>query len=256
MTPPLPPALLARPIAHRALHGPGAPENSLEAIRAAAAAGYGIEVDVQLTADGRAVVFHDPALERMTAHAGAVRDLDAAALVTLPLRGGGTIPTLEEALAAAGDAPVLIEVKDQSGALSAAGTGPLERAVARAVAAHSGPVAVMSFNPHAAAALRQIAPALPRGLTTCAFAPGDWPGVPAGRLAELRAVDPEAAGAAFVSHDRRDLGAVAGLRARGVPVLTWTIRSEAEAEAALARADQITFEGYRPALRPPHRPAP
>ena len=243
----IPPALLARPIAHRALHGPGAPENSLEAIRAAAAAGYGIEIDVQLTADGRAIVFHDPALERMTARAGAVRDLDAAALAALPLRGGGTLPTLEDALAAAGDAPVLIEVKDQSGDLTAAGTGPLERAVARAAAGHRGPIAAMSFNPSSVTILRDLAPALPRGLVTCAFAPEDWPGVPAGRLAELRAVDPEAAGAAFVSHDRRDLDAVAGLRASGLPVLTWTIRSPAEAAVALRRADQITFEGYRPA---------
>ena len=247
MSPPPPTALLARPIAHRGLHGPGAPENSREAIRAAAEAGYGIEIDVQLTADGRAAVFHDATLDRMTARTGRIRDLPAAELAAIPLAGGGTIPMLEDALAAAGAAPVLIEVKDQSGDLSAAGVGPLEAAVARAAAAHGGPVAVMSFNPHAVQALRYLAPDLPRGLTTCAFAPEDWPGVPPERLADLRAMaalDP--AGAAFVSHDRRDLPAAAPLRARGLPVLTWTVRSPAEAAAALRHADQITFEGFRP----------
>ncbi len=252
MTAPLPPAFLAAPIAHRALHGPGAAENSLEAIRAAAAAGYGIEIDVQRTADGRAVVFHDDALGRLTGRRGRVRDLPAAALAALPLVGGGTIPLLEDALAAAGRAPVLVEVKDQSGDLSAAGTGPLERAVAAALAGHDGPVAAMSFNPHAARALRAAAPALPVGLTTCAFAPADWPGLPPARLAALRAL-PDAGDAAFLSHDHRDLASphLAPARARGVPVLCWTIRSPEAAAAALRLADQITFEGYRPGPAPP-----
>lgn len=253
MTPPLPPELLARPIAHRALHGPGAPENSLEAVRAAAAAGYGIEIDVQLTADGQAIVFHDAALDRMTGRTGPVRGLDAAAMAALPLRDGGTIPTLAAALAAAGAAPVLIDVKDRSGDLSAAGIGPLEAAVARAAADHDGPLAAMSFNPHSVRALRGAAPRLPLGLVTCGFASGDWPGVPGCRLDVLRAIpDLDVAGAAFVSHDRRDLAAapLAALRARGIPVLTWTIRSEAEATAALRHADQITFEGYRPHVTP------
>ena len=254
MSPPLPPAFLSRPLAHRALHGPGAPENSLEAIRAAAGAGYGIEIDVQLTSDGRAVVFHDETLERMTGRAGRVRDITADALAATPLRGGGTIPTLEEALGAAGAAPVLIEVRDQSGTLGEAGIGPLEDAAARAAMRHAGPVAAMSFNPQSVRALRAAAPGLPLGRTTCAFDPADWPRVPPGRLAALRDIAaPDAAGAAFVSHDRRDLGApaVAALRRRGMPVLAWTIRSPSEAAEALRHADQITFEGYRPELPPP-----
>ncbi len=248
----LPPAVLARPLAHRALHGPGAAENSLEAIRAAATAGYGIEVDVQLTSDGRAVVFHDDSLERMTGRPGRVRDAAAGALAGLPLRGGGTIPLLADALDAAGRAPLLIEVKDQSGDLSDAGIGPLERAVAAALAGHDGPVAVMSFNPHAARALRAAAPGLPVGLTTCAFAPADWPSVPRARLATLRTL-PDAADAAFLSHDHRDLASphLARPREWGLPLLCWTIRTGQEAAAALRRADQITFEGYRPPAAPP-----
>ena len=94
------------------------------------------------------------------------------------------------------------------------------------------------------------APDRPRGLTTCAFEDADW-SLPDYRRAELAALlDAERTGAAFVSHDRRDLAnpAVARLKAEGLPILTWTVRSPAEEAAARIVADNITFEGYRPAV--------
>jgi hypothetical protein len=107
----------------------------------------------------------------------------------------------------------------------------------------------MSFNPQMVAALARIAPAIPRGLTTDAFAPRAWPQVPAPRLAELRRIDTAAADACFVSHDHRDLVAprLVALRGAGVPILTWTIRSPAAEQAVRRLADAITFEGYLPA---------
>ena len=246
---PLPPGFLARPFAHRALHGPGVSENSLEAIEAAAGAGWSIEIDVQLTGDGAAVVFHDYVLQRLTDRPGAVRERTLEAMRAIPLLKGGTIPSLADALAAvAGRVPVLIEVKDQSGDMSATGIGPLERAVAAAAEGYDGPLAVMSFNPHSVAALRDAAPGLPRGLTTCGWAAEDWPTVTEARRAELRRIDAEAVGASFVSHDRTDLASpeVARMKALGLPVLCWTIRSPEQAAEALTHADQITFEGYAP----------
>ena len=249
--PAIPAALLAAPIAHRGLWGPGVPENSIAAALAAARAGYGVEADLQLSADGRAMVFHDEALNRLTPERGPVRGRPADALAAIPLRGGGEgIPTLVAFLAAvAGRAPLLLEIKDQDGALGP-GVGALEEAVARDLAGYGGPVAVMSFNPHSAAAMRRAAPRLPRGLVTGAFAPADWPGVPLARLDRLRAMAHlDAAGAAFVSHDARDLArpALAALRR---PVLAWTIRSPEAERAARRRARQITFERYRPAIPP------
>ena len=73
----LPPAFLDRPLAHRALHGPGRPENSRAAMRAAIERGYGIECDLQLSSDGVAMVFHDDHLMRLTGQDGAVRDRTA-----------------------------------------------------------------------------------------------------------------------------------------------------------------------------------
>ena len=122
--------------------------------RAAIAAGYGIELDVQRSADGEAMVFHDDAMPRLTGEPGLVRDYTAAALGRIALRDGGeTVPTLAEFLAlVAGRAPLLIEIKDQDGALGP-DVGPLEARVAALLAGYAGPAALMSFNPHSVAAL-------------------------------------------------------------------------------------------------------
>src|SRR5271167_3324320 len=96
--------LFGPPIAHRGLWSLGGPpENSLGAFQAACAGGYGIELDVQLTADGEAVVFHDTRLERMTGVEGRVSDHTAADLGQLTLAGTDEIiPTLSETLTLVG----------------------------------------------------------------------------------------------------------------------------------------------------------
>ena len=246
----LPPAFLDRPLAHRALHdaGAGRPENSRAAIRAAVGAGYGIEIDLQLSRDNVAMVFHDDTLDRLTGASGPMRARAAAALSALPLRHGNEgIPTLAEVLAIVdGAVPLLIELKDQDGALGP-GVGPLEEATANALDGYGGLVALMSFNPHSVDACARYAPGTPRGLTTCGFAARDWPGLPATMRDRLRAIpDFAATGACFVSHRWRDLAcpAVGMLKARGVPVLCWTVRSPAQEAQARSIADNVTFEGY------------
>ncbi len=246
----LPAAFLTTPIAHRALHDKtqGAPENSLAAIRRAVQAGYGIEVDLQLAADGVAMVFHDYDLDRLTGASGLVRDRTSAELGTIPLLGSDEpIPTLAEMLALVdGRVPLLIELKDQSGGLGQAETA-LEEAVARDLSGYGGPAAVMSFNPYMVAALSRLAPDIPRGLVTSGFATEKWPDVPPEICAELRAISGyEMSGSSFISHDWRDLDSprVAELKAQGVPILCWTVTSpEIEAQARQA-ADNITFEAY------------
>ena len=247
--------LSARPIAHRGLHGAGVhgagvPENSMAAFRAAVAAGYAIEMDTQPAVDGTPLVFHDDHLFRLTGTDGQIAGLSVAGAAALRLLDSDQgIPTLAEVLAeVAGRVPLLIEVKDSDGALGP-DVGALPARVADTLSAYAGPVAVMSFNPHSVAAVHAAAPGLTVGLTTCGFAPADWPGVPQDRLAALARIDDFArTGASFVSHDHRDLGrpAVLALKAQGAPVLCWTIRSPQEERAARAVADNITFEGYRP----------
>ncbi|THH37009.1 phosphodiesterase [Aliishimia ponticola] len=247
----LPSAFLDRPIAHRALHdvAQGRPENSRAAIQAAIAAGYGVEIDVQLTADGAAFVFHDYALDRLTPETGPVRQRKADALRSIPLSGGDeTIPDLPEVLAlVAGRVPILLEIKDQDGAMGP-DIGPLEEAVAQATAQYDGPLAIMSFNPHSVARIGTLCPHLPRGLVTCGYDPADWP-LSADICARLRQIpDYDSVGASFISHHADDLvrPRVAELKRNGADVLCWTIRSPEAAQTALKIAQNITFEGFLP----------
>lgn len=244
----LPRAFLDRPLAHRGLHGPGRPENSAAAIRAAFTHGYGCEIDVQPSADGIAMVFHDATLDRLTDMSGPIRARSAEDLAAVDIGGSGErIPRLADILSLA-TGPLLIELKDQSGGM--VGTdGTLETGVAAALANHAGPVAVMSFNPDMVAKCADLMPDIPRGLTTSPWVPGthDLPEITAGRLRAI--TDLARAGATFISHAAFDLAAprVAELKAAGVPVLCWTIRSPAAEAQARNIADNVTFEGYRPA---------
>jgi glycerophosphoryl diester phosphodiesterase len=250
----LPAEFLRLPLAHRALHNrsAGRPENSPAAIRAAVAAGYGIEIDVQGTRDGLAVVFHDEWMERLTDAVGFVKDRSAQELGAICLKDcTETIPTLPEVLAlVGGKVPVLIEIKDQTGTMSDT-DGRLEAATAAALVGYAGPVAVMSFNPHCMAQMARLAPDVARGLTTSGYDPADWGPLPAQRCDELRAIgDYSRTGCCFISHEAADLdrARVAELKAQGAAVLTWTIRS-AVAEAKARRiADNVTFEAYLAAL--------
>ena len=250
----LPPGLLRLPLAHRGLHdrATGRYENSLSAVRAAVKAGYGIEVDIQLSSDGEAMVFHDYALGRLTGQTGAIRQRSAAELGRLRLGGSSdTIPTLTRVLGEVrGAAPLLIEIKDQDGAMGTQTAG-VEKAVARALCGYAGEVAVMSFNPHTVARMQDLAPHVPRGLITCAFEGGNWGMIPQKVRARLRdAPDFDAVEGAFISHEVSDLGSpvVTRLKAHGTPVICWTVRDKATEAAARKIADNITFESYTPDL--------
>ena len=251
----LPRAFYDIPLAHRALHdvSDGRPENSRAAIRAAMAAGYGIEIDVQLSAVGAAMVFHDYALERLTGARGAVRLLGAAELGQIGLTGGDEgIPDLPEVLAlVAGQVPLVIELKDQDGGMGP-NIGALEAAVAEAITGYEGPLALMSFNPHAVAEMARLCPDVPRGIVTSAYRYEDWP-LPRATCDLLREIpDYDRVGACFISHEVDDLERprVAELKAAGAMICCWTVR-DAETEAVARQvADNVTFEGYTADLAP------
>jgi glycerophosphoryl diester phosphodiesterase len=245
----LPVSFFARAFAHRGLHDASVAENSMAAFRAAIDAGYGIELDIQPSRDGIPMVFHDYDLGRLTGFSGPIAQRSAAELGDIELSGGGgTIPTLAAVLElVAGHTPLLIEIKDQDGALGT-DVGPLEMAVCKLLGDYDGDVALMSFNPNSVAACQTYAPNTPRGITTCPYPAEDWPTVPETVRQAQRAIpDFDRVGACFISHQYDDLdsGAVAALKSRGVPVFCWTIRSPAMETPARKIADNITFEGYR-----------
>jgi glycerophosphoryl diester phosphodiesterase len=246
----LSPSFFARPITHRALHDrkAGRVENSIKSIQAALDAGYGIEIDVQLTSDGHAMVFHDDLLDRLTSETGPVSDRTRAELEAITLTDdGGTIPALDKVLKLiAGQVPLVIEIKDQDGAMGT-DVGPLEEAVCKELETYSGDVALMSFNPHAVAACATLAPDIPRGIVTSSYQAMFWPELSDGVRDRLRDIpDYDRTGACFISHEASDLdrARVADLKSKGAQILCWTIRS-AKAEAEARRiVDNVTFEGY------------
>ena len=253
MRAPLPAAFVRSPIAHRALHDRARRriENSASAIRAARAAGYGIEIDLQLSADGVAMVFHDEDLGRLTGEAGPLNARSAAELGRIKLAGSDdTIPTFAQVLSLIGGAvPLLVEIKDQTLTMSQT-DGLLEQATARDLQSYSGEVALMSFNPHSVAHMAGLCPMRPRGLTTSAYG-DDWAPLSTATCDILREIpDYDRTHSSFISHEAQDLTRprVAELKAQGAAILCWTIRSpEAEAEAREI-AHNITFEGYAAAF--------
>lgn len=238
------------PLAHRALHDveDGRPENSRAAVQAALDHGYGIEIDLQLSRDGEAMVFHDYDLDRLTPQSGLALEQDAARLSQIPLKGGSDgIPTLSEILTlVAGRAPMLIELKDQHGQMGVT-DGRLEKATARALQGYEGAVGLMSFNPNMVALLAELVPDVPRGLVTSPYREKNWPELGASVRERLRDIpDFDRVGASFISHQADDLlrPRVADLKTQGADVFCWTIRTAQQEALARQVADNVTFEGY------------
>ena len=233
------------PIAHRGLWSPaGPPENSLAAFQAACAAGYGIELDVQLSADGEAVVFHDDKLTRMTGVAGRVRDRTAAELAELRLAGSDVkIPTLLETLAVVGHrAMVHIELKTPYGEV-----GPLEQRVHEVIADHNGPLCVIGFNPYSHAWFAQRYPGVLRGLDSYSYDKAPQMADDQRRaFAALEHVEIARPHFLALGLDMLPSPKAAKLREAGMPVVAWTVREPAQWDKIKDGCDNLIFEGFAP----------
>jgi glycerophosphoryl diester phosphodiesterase len=246
--------LVARPIAHRGLHDPqaGRFENTLAAADAAIAKGYAIECDVQDTADGEAVVFHDFTLDRLTAEKGFVRERPARELTALAIAGTAErIPTLSAFLARlAGRVPLILEIKSRFD-----NDLTLAHRTLDILASYAGPVAVKSFDPFVVAAVRRVAPRIPRGIVAeSVYTDSDWRKLTAEQKREMAnllhfgATEPD-----FLSWRVADLPCAAPFLCRHLkrmPVMTWTVRDEQGRRRAALHADQIVFEGFDPERAP------
>ena len=239
------PWLIAQPIAHRGLHHPaGAVENTLAAADAAACSGFAIECDVRPSRDGIPMVFHDATLERLTRTAGALDAQLAQDLGRVAFRRGPPgVPTLAALLAqVAARVPVVIELKSAFDS-----DVRLAGRVAAVIAVYDGPVALKSFDVEIMLALRTLALSRPLGLVAAGvFRAADWPEPTPDRLAALRRydrlalLDPD-----FLSWSIADLPhpVAQAFRARGRPLMAWTVRTHAQRLRAADHADAIVFEG-------------
>jgi len=239
------------PAAHRGLHDRslGRVENSASAVTAALDAGFAIEVDLQVSSDGVAMVFHDPTLDRLTSESGLVAARTADALRRIRYRDGDDTII---------DLPTLLDLVDGRQALYLEtksifdGNRALEEAIAAPLSGYTGPLAVMSFDPASILWCRENLPRIPRGLVSGAYDGSDWledtgdtlNGFQLRNLLDLRRV-----GAGFVNYDIACLEAPAPQYARqvlGFPLLTWTVRTPSEREKARELADVMVFEGFVP----------
>jgi glycerophosphoryl diester phosphodiesterase len=242
--------LTARPIAHRGLHDAtrGVIENTAGAVRDAIAANYGIEIDVQISADGEAMVHHDDVLGRLTEGEGRLDSFSAAELRHVAFRGSDermmTLGDLCDLVA--GRVTMLVELKSRFD-----GDGRLAARVAHVLAGYRGHAAPMSFDPGQLVQLRQKCPRLVRGIIAAKYRPHPyWDLMPAwmrhgmGYLLTAVTARPQ-----FVAYAVADLPALAPLFAQhalGMPLLTWAVRTQAEWQCADRWADQMIFEGLRP----------
>jgi glycerophosphoryl diester phosphodiesterase len=219
------------------------PENSRSAFVAAAETGYGVELDVRLTADGMPVVVHDPDLKRATGADLRVSEISASHLAGLQLRGADEpVPTLPQALGGVrGRVPVMVEIKSLR-----MGAGRIEPIVAAVLDAYEGPVCVASFNPRSLLWFRRHRPAVLRVLTSGPL--HGWPLPSAVRrwLSDLR--DVAAVTPAAVSYELAGLPSPAtdAWRAAGGALVTWTVRNSRQLERARELADNVIFEHVRP----------
>ncbi len=246
---PSPDWLTARPVAHRGLHdGVGLIENTASAFKAAIDGGFAIETDLQITADGEAVVHHDFALGRLTLGSRQLAAMTAAGLREVPFKKtADRIMTLGEFLAlVAGRTPLFIELKSRHD-----GDLRLVNRAAELLQAYTGPAALMSFDPILIAALRERAPKLTRGIVAERYyKDSEWRDLTASQKRSLAFLThgfhtrPH-----FVAYRVTDLPALGPWVARNVfgrPLLTWTIRTDADRARAKRHADQMIFEGFRP----------
>jgi glycerophosphoryl diester phosphodiesterase len=237
--------LIARPVAHRGLHdaSAGVIENTPSAFAAAVACDYGIECDLQISADGEAMVHHDHVLGRLTEGNGRLDQMTSAELKRVVFK------STADRMISVGDLCDLVEGRVTLVIELKSGRSGDERLAARTAAVlsgYAGAAAVMSFDPAQIAPLRKIAPRLTRGLVAESWR-GSRENVAHRAFAyglNLLSARPQ-----FIAYAVRQLPAALPLAARrlcGMPLLTWTVRTPADRERAARFADQMIFEGFRP----------
>jgi glycerophosphoryl diester phosphodiesterase len=243
--------LTTRPVAHRGLHDikRGVVENMPGAIEAAIAGRFSIEVDVQLTKDGDAVVHHDDRLGRLNEGSAALTELNARELKVVKFKDTPeTMMTLRDLLdRVAGRAGLVIEIKSHYN-----GDRRIVERTAELLASYSGPAVVMSFDPDQLMTAKEIAPKLPRGIVAQRdyYKDSYWNKLTAEQRRDMTGLrhafrtQPD-----FVAYSINDLPAPAPWIARNIfgrPLLTWTVRTQDQRERAGRYADQMIFEGFQP----------
>ncbi len=242
--------LTARPVAHRGLHdiSRGIVENMPSAVSAAVAGNFAIEVDLQLSADGEAMVHHDYKLGRLNEGIGELIDMTAAQLKAVAFKQtADRMMTLGDLCdLVGGRVPLVLEMKSIY-----SGDRKLAARMAQVLANYRGPAAAMSFDPDQVIAIREHMPGITRGIVAQrSYNDSHWTHLPQPTrdgMLHLRhgfRTQPH-----FVAYWVNELPAPAPWIARnlfGCALLTWTVRTPEQRIRATQYADQMIFEGFVP----------
>jgi glycerophosphoryl diester phosphodiesterase len=233
--------------AHRGLHDENLPENSMAAFRAALENGYGIELDIHLMKDGNLAVIHDSSLLRTAGVDVRIEDLTLEDLENYRLEGTDEkIPLFREVMAIyEGKAPMIVELKpvdNNHAALAAAACEILKD--------YQGIYCIESFDPRCIQWLRKNRPQIIRGQLTENFWAHDKKLHPAIRFALTHNLLNFASCPDFVAYkfaDRKD-SITTGLcrKVWDLQGVSWTIRSQADFDTAVAEGWLPIFEGFEP----------
>jgi len=229
--------------AHRGLYDSTVPENTMPAFLLAKAEGYGIELDVRRTKDGKLVVFHDATLERSSGNPAKVADLTYDELKEIPIfNSNERIPLFADVLAVLKDTPLLVEIKVDIGETV------FSEQVAELLDTYGGPYAVESFHPFAVSWFAGHRPEVLRGqLTKTHYGRDELSGFYRFILVNMLAngiAKPD-----FIAYSLEDTRQFSFSLVRHLfhPVLfAWTVRSEEERKMAEREFDTMIFETIRP----------
>ena len=233
--------LVNKMFAHRGLYDDKHPENTIPAFEQAIEKGYGIELDVQPTADGTPVVFHDSKMSRLTGKDKYIQNVSIEELNDITILDSGLkIPTFEEVLKFVdGKVPLLIEIKSQDK------VGELEPKVFELLKDYKGEFAIQSFNPYQLEWFLNNAPKIWRG-QLASFFKGE-------KLAAFKKFVLKRLGMQkitnhdFVNYDLKYLPN-RFTRKLKVPLLSWTIKSQKDYIKALKVSDNVVFENCEPKI--------
>ncbi len=232
--------------AHRGFHDkPQVPENSLAAFRRAVEHGFGAELDIHLTKDGKLVVFHDSKLARCTGAEGILEDKTLAELRELRLEGTDElIPTFDEVLDVFENAtPLIIELKTYAGNHEALAKAAVER-----LDRYKGKYCIESFDPRAIGDIRKLRPDIVRGQLSTNFRqdPDEAPKGTAGLLTDLKMDFISKPDFVAYNFNYRDQPAFVKAVARGIQGVAWTIRTREDLKAAEDLGYIPIFEQFDP----------
>ena len=234
--------------AHRGLHNDERAENSMSAFKAAVDGGWGIELDIRLSKDGKLVVFHDDTLDRVCGREGKVIDFTADELARFKLNGTEDgIPLFEDVLNMVdGRIPLLVEIKED------AGDNKVSLAACEMLDGYKGPFIIESFNPMSLRTVRANRPHHVRGILSQRYYEYEQYRKPLYFILQSLLTNCLCR-PAFIAFDHKHAPKSFALKfcrkLFGVPTLAWTVRSQEEENEAIKNGfDGIIFEKYIPKI--------